>query len=68
LLQGQAVVISRTTAIDALMMSAVSRHKDERVGIGVTRIEYSGIKWQQECEKHGNDGKRSLATFHGPAS
>jgi hypothetical protein len=61
-------MISRTTGIYALLISGLSRRKDERVEIGVTRIERSRTKGQQECEKHGDDGKRPLATFHGPGS
>ena len=41
LLQGQAVAISRTTGICALLFSASSRRKGERDEIGVTRIECS---------------------------
>jgi hypothetical protein len=39
LLQGPAIVISRTTGINALLVSGLSRHKDQGVEIGVTRIE-----------------------------
>jgi hypothetical protein len=39
LLQGQAVAISRTTGIYALLFSGSSRRKGERGEIGVTRIE-----------------------------
>ena len=67
LFQGAAVAISRATGIYALLISGLSRRKDERFEIGVTRIECSRTKYQRECEKHG-DGKRPLATFHGPAS
>ncbi len=41
LLQGQAVAISRTTGIYALLFSGLSRRKGERGEIGVTRIECS---------------------------
>src|SRR5436305_10327036 len=41
LLQGQAVAISRTTGIYALLFGGPSRRKDERAEIGVTRIECS---------------------------
>src|SRR6266852_759360 len=41
LLQGQAVAISRTTGIYALLFSGLSRRKSERGEIGVTRIECS---------------------------
>jgi hypothetical protein len=39
LLQGPAIAISRTTGINALLVSGLSRHKDQGVEIGVTRIE-----------------------------
>jgi hypothetical protein len=39
LLQGQAVAISHTTGIYALLFNGLSRRKDERGEIGVTRIE-----------------------------
>jgi hypothetical protein len=41
LLQGQAVAISRTTGIYALLFSGLSRRKGERGEVGVTRIECS---------------------------
>jgi len=41
LLQGQAVAISRTTGIYALLFSGLSRRKGERGEIGVTRNECS---------------------------
>jgi hypothetical protein len=41
LLQGPAIAISRTTGINALLVSGLSRHKDQGVEIGVTRIECS---------------------------
>jgi hypothetical protein len=41
LLQGQAVAISRTTGIYALLFSGLSRRKGKRGEIGVTRIECS---------------------------
>jgi hypothetical protein len=37
-------MISRTTGIYALLISGLSRRKDERVEIGVTRIERSRTK------------------------
>src|ERR1700730_13232023 len=40
LLQGPAIAISRTTGINALLVGGLSRRKDQRVEIGVTRIEY----------------------------
>jgi hypothetical protein len=49
LLQGQAVAISRTTGIYALMSSGVSRRQGERREIGVARIECSRTheQWKQ---------------------
>jgi hypothetical protein len=44
LLQGPAVVISRTTGIYALLIGGLSRRKDERVGTGVARTECSRTK------------------------
>src|SRR5258707_3488074 len=46
LLQGQAVAISRTTGICALLFSGSSRRKGERGEIGVARIECSGVHEQ----------------------
>jgi hypothetical protein len=46
----------------------LSRRKGERGEIGVTRIECFRTQRQKECEEYGDDGKRPLATFHGPAS
>jgi hypothetical protein len=67
LLQGQAVAISRTTGIYALLFSGLSRREGERSGIGVARIECSGTQGQKHCEEYGDDGKRLFAIFHGPA-
>jgi hypothetical protein len=67
LLQGQAVAISRTTDICALLFSGVSRSKGEGGEIGVARIECSRIQWQKECEEYGDEGKWPPATFHGLA-
>jgi hypothetical protein len=39
LVQGPAVAVSRTTGPYALPITGLSRRKDERVGISVTRIE-----------------------------
>jgi hypothetical protein len=64
LLQGPAVAISCTTAIYALLFTGVSRREGGRAEIGVTRIECSRT---QECEDCGDDCKRPLAKFHGPA-
>ena len=44
LLQGQAIPISRTTGIYALLFSGLSRRKGERGEIGVTRIQCSRIQ------------------------
>src|SRR6202041_241107 len=68
LVQGPAIAISRTTGINALLVSGLSRHKDQGVEIGVTRIECPRTRQQQEREKRGDDDKRPLATIHGPAS
>jgi hypothetical protein len=57
LLQGQAVAISRTTGIYALLFGGVGRSKGEGGGIGVARIEYSHIHGQKECEEYGDKGK-----------
>jgi len=64
LLQGQAVPISRTTGMYALLFSGLNRCKGERGEIGVARAECSRIQWQKECE---DDGKWPLAMFHGLA-
>jgi hypothetical protein len=65
LLQGQAVAISRSTGIYALLFSGLSRRKTERGGIGVTRIECSRTQGRKQCEDCDGDGKRPLATSHG---
>ena len=67
MLQGQAVAISRTTGIYALLFSGLSRRKGERGEIGVARIECSSTQRQKKCEEYGDDSKRPLVTFHGPA-
>ena len=67
LLQGLAVAISCTTAIYALLFSGVSRREGERTEIGVARIECSSAQRQKKCEEYGDDSKRPLVTFHGPA-
>jgi hypothetical protein len=67
LLQGPAVAISCTTAIYALLFSGVSRREGGRAEIGVARIECSSIQTKKKCEKYGDDSKRPLVTFHGPA-
>jgi hypothetical protein len=64
LFQGPAVAISCTTGIYALQFSGLSRREGERDEIGVARIKCCGIRRQKE---YGDDGKRPLATFHGPA-
>ena len=68
MLQGQAVAISRTTGIYALLFSGPSRREGGRGDIGVARIERSRTRWQKHGEECGDDGKRSLAKFHGSAS
>ena len=67
MLQGQAVAISRTTGIHALPLSGVSRRKGDRGEIGVTRVERSRTQRQKERKECGDEGKRLLAIFHGPA-
>jgi len=67
LLQGQAVAISCTTAIYALLFSGVSRREGGRAEIDVARIECSSTQRQKKCEEYGDDSKRPLVTFHGPA-
>jgi hypothetical protein len=64
-----AVAISRMTGLYALLFKRLSRrHEGARGEIGVARIECSRTQWQKHCEECGDDGKRPLATFHGPAS
>ena len=65
--QGPAVAISCTTAIYALLFSGVSRREGGRAEIGVARIECSSAQGQKKCEEYGDDSKRPLVTFHGPA-
>ena len=60
-------MISRTTGIYAVLMTGLSRRKDESVGIGVTRVECSRTRRQKECEEYGDEGKRPLSISHGPA-
>src|SRR5260370_20045696 len=67
LIQGQAVTISRTTDIYALLFSGLSRREGERGEIGFARIECSRTRCQKHREEYGDDGKRPLATYHGPA-
>jgi len=66
LLQGQAVAVSRTTGIYALLFSGPSRQQGERCEIGVARIECSRAHDQRKkhCDEYGDDDKRPLATFH----
>jgi len=65
LLQGQAVAISCTTGIYALLFGGPSRREGERGEIVVARMEFSCTRWQKHCEEYGDNGKRPLATFHG---
>jgi hypothetical protein len=57
LFQGQAVAISRTTGIYALLFGGVSRRKSEGDEIIVARIECSRTQRQKECEECGDEGK-----------
>ena len=62
--QGQAVAISRTTGIHALLFGGLSRREDERGEIGVTGIECSRAQ-RKESEEHGDERKGSPSAFHG---
>jgi len=67
LLQGQAVAISRTTGVYALLFSRLSGREGTRSKIGVARIECSNTQRQKHCEEEGDHGKRPLAAFHDSA-
>jgi hypothetical protein len=67
LLQGQAVAISRTTGICALLFSGLRRREGARGGISVARIKCSRIQRQKRNKEYGDDGERWLAIVHGSA-
>ena len=60
-----AVAIARTTGAYTLLFSRLSGREGTRGKIGVARIECSNTQRHKHCEEEGDDGKRSLAAFHG---